>query len=279
MAAFRSLVVPIDPDRTVDGARALPTAVALARRAMLPIEVVAVASLTHVPIEVEQALAERLETPGDVDVRVHALLDAEPSRAIVGFLADHPDGLLVMATHARGLVAERLLGSVSEAVLARSERPALLVGPGVDRQSAGRLDTLIVGVGDAPRREIASGVAAWQRTFGGRNPWLLDVVHDGAMLVAARSAGDIVDSGHVQSVAHDLGELGIEAQWDVLPARSPADALVHYTETLDGPVIAVASERWTDPHHRHFGSVARSVAHRASCPVLVIPLAAGSIAA
>jgi nucleotide-binding universal stress UspA family protein len=42
---------------------------------------------------------------------------------------------------------------------------------------------------------------------------------------------------------------------------------------MEGPVLGVASERWTDPDHHHLGSTARAVVHRARCPVLVLPIA------
>jgi nucleotide-binding universal stress UspA family protein len=268
---FRSLVVPIDADRTVDGARALPTAVSLARRAGIGVDIVTVAPLGSDLVDVESCLRERLGEPPGAPLTVHGLLDADPARAIIGFLADRPDALLVMSTHARGLVAERVLGSVSEAVLARARRPVLLVGPQVDRQEAGRLDTLVVGVGPAPQEAIVAGVAAWQRSFHGRPPWLVDVLDSNTAKAVARSDGDLLERNHVRHTVRALEARGTACEWDVLHGEHPADALIHFAESIDGAVLALASVRWTDPDHHHLGSTARAVAHRAACPLLVLP--------
>jgi nucleotide-binding universal stress UspA family protein len=270
MTLFRSLVVPIDPDRAVDGARALPTAVALARRAGLSVDIVTVAPLDADLPAVEEALTDRLGEPPGAVLRVHGLLDTDPARAIVGFLGDRPDALLVMSTHARGLVAERLLGSVSEAVLTRVDRPVLLVGPEVDRQEAGRLDTLVVGVGDAPHDVITTGVGQWQRSFRGRTPWLVDVLDEADVAEATRES-DVLETGHVHALARRLEGEGTRCEWTVVHDSHPADALLHVAAGIEGSVLAIASRRWTDPRHHHLGSTARAVSHRATCPVLVLP--------
>jgi nucleotide-binding universal stress UspA family protein len=270
---FRSLVVPIDADRAVDGARALPTAVSLARRAGITVDIVTVAPLGSDLRAVEETLQKRLGEPPGAHLEVHALLDADPARAIIGFLSDRPDALLVMSTHARGLVAERVLGSVSEAVLARAQRPVLLVGPQVDRQEAGRLDTLVVGVGPAPRQIVLDAVSLWQRSFHGRTPWLVDVVDRPAGEAVARSAGDLLELNHVRTTVRALQERGTKCEWDVLHGTNPPDALIRFASAMDGAVLALVSLRWTDPHHRHLGSTARAVAHRAPCPLLVLPVA------
>jgi nucleotide-binding universal stress UspA family protein len=268
---FRSLVVPIDPDRTVDGARALPTAVALARRAGLQVDIVTVAPLDADLDEVETSVRELMGEPPGATIEVHGLLDADPASAIIGFLSDRPEALLVMSTHARGLVAERVLGSVSEAVLSRAQRPVLLVGPRVDRQEAGRLDSLVVGLGPAPLDAVVEGVCTWQRSFHGRPPWLVDVVGAGAAEAVDRSDGDLLERNHVRSTARRLEDRGIPCEWDVLHGEHVSESLVDFAAEVDGAVLALVSARWTDPLHHHLGSIARAVAHRAPCPVLVLP--------
>ena len=119
----------------------------------------------------------RLPTTG----RWTVLHDNDVVAALAAFIADRPDALVLMATRARGTLGQRLLGSVTEGLLGRLSQPMLLVGPHVELHELVDRPGLLVGVDGSPTTEAAlPAVAAWMRTFGGPEPWLVEVSDAGA---------------------------------------------------------------------------------------------------
>jgi nucleotide-binding universal stress UspA family protein len=236
--SFTSIVVPVDLEQRVE--RILRYVGRLAGPVGLPVELLTVSS----PLMPETCdrwelgrMAARLEEQG-VTCRTFVVHSDDPASAIVAFLAGRPRPLLAMATHARGLLAETLLGSVSEAILARHPGPMLLFGPRTVLEDHPDPPKLVAALGEgSPSEAVLDAVVAWYNTFGGPAPWLVEG----------------------------------SAQWDVLHGRQPADALLEYAESTPDAVMALASERWTDPDHRHIASVARAVTRSCRHPVMIVP--------
>jgi nucleotide-binding universal stress UspA family protein len=262
---FTSVVVPLDLEP--GGDRGLPVATALAQRAHIPIELVTVSS----PAVPEARDLYELEVRSPVDgtpVTRTVLHDNDPAAALVDLIAERPGALVVMATRARGFLAGQLLGSVSERVLARTDHPVLLVGPGASIADPPGSPTLVVGVDGTPRSEaVLPTLAQWTASFGGPAPWLIEVLP----VPREREMGDVYETSHLHRLADRLEEHGIDAEWEVAHARHAADALIEFASHVTDPILMVASTRWTDPHHRHLTSVARKLAHEARYPVLVVP--------
>jgi nucleotide-binding universal stress UspA family protein len=197
------------------------------------------------------------------------LHDNDPSAAIVAFLADRPDALVVMSTRARTVVGELLLGSLSEDLLSHSHHAILLVGPNASVDEPPSAPTLVAGVDGGPTSNaLLPTVLAWNATFDGPPPWLVEV------LTEAAEPGDIGDADEPSDVhwlADRLKEQGVVSEWGVAHARRPADGLVEFADRIVDAVIVVASSRWTDPQHSHLRSVARRLTHEAHQPVLVVP--------
>jgi nucleotide-binding universal stress UspA family protein len=262
---FSSIIVPLDLEP--GGDRGLPIAAALAQRAQIPLELVTVSS-PAVP-EARDLYELAVRSPLDGTRRTRTVLhDNDPATALAAFVAERPAALVVMATRARGFVAGQLLGSVSERVLARTDRPVLLVGPGASISAPSGSPTLVVGVDGTPRSEaVLPTLAVWTASFGGPPPWLIEVLP----VPREQERWDISETSHLHRLASRLEEHGIEAEWEVAHARHAADALIEFAGQVTDPVLVVASTRWTDPDHRHLTSVARKLAHEARHPVLVVP--------
>jgi nucleotide-binding universal stress UspA family protein len=263
---FRSIVVPLDLE--AGGDRALPFAGALAIQARLPLELITVSS----PAMAEELdlyeLAQRARSTGAACTS-RVLHDNDIARAILSFVADQPDPLIVMATRARGPLGEQFLGSVSEAVLARADRPVLLVGPKVVTDDPQASATLVVGVDRTPTAELAApALASWLGAFGGPKPWLVEVLPPAA---GRAELGDVFESSAVHRMARRLEGEGIEVEWEVVHAKRPAEGLIDFADHVADAVLVVASARWADPQHTHLTSVARKLTHDAHHPVLVIP--------
>ena len=263
---FTSIVIPLDLEP--GGDRSLAVATALAARAQIPIELVTVSSPAVPEARDLFELAER-RPAGPVRCTSTVLHDNDAAAALVEHLADRPDALVVMATRARGFVAGRLLGSVSEGVLGHTDRPVLLVGPGAVIADPPGSPTLVVGVDGTPRSEAVLPVlAVWRDSFGGPPPWLLEVLPETR---EQKELWELDESSYVHRLAHRLQDDGVQAEWEVAHARRAADALIEFADRVVDAVLVVASTRWTDPEHRHLTSVARKLAHEAHHPVLVVP--------
>lgn len=275
VAVFTSIVVPVDLGP--EGDRALPLAGSLAVAAGIPIELVCVTE-PSMPEGVDAYELERRAAALAPAACTWTVIHGDAAEALVSFIGRRPDALVVMATHARGVLAEQIFGSVSEAVMARTDHAVLFVGPHAAVAAHPVNPTLVAGVDGSDASEAVLPVlASWMRTFGGNAPWLVEVLRPSSEQGDLRR-GDTLESGYVKRLADQLQQHGIEAEWDVAHGRHPADALIDFADRLNDrvpsggadPVLAVASERWTDPEHHHWLSVARTLTHRSRHPVLVV---------
>jgi nucleotide-binding universal stress UspA family protein len=267
---FTTIVVPLDLEP--GGDRALPVAAALARTAGVGLELVTISSPNLDEGSDLHELRRRAAEYADParPAATYVLHDNDPAAALVAFLADRPGALVVMGTRARGRLGELLLGSVSEELLTHTQHPVLVVGPHAGVEHLSGSPTLVAGV-DASDVSAAllPTLATWRESFGGATPWLVEVLP-----VPREPVGptDVAESADVHRVAATFARKGLDAEWEVTHAKHPADALMDFADRVeDDAVIAVASVRWTDPHHAHRTSVARRLAHDAHHPVLVVP--------
>jgi len=264
---FRSIVVPVD--FAGEGDRAAAVAARLAVVAGLPVELLRVAP----PESSEELDRYELSVRADALAPVSVATSRVVASDVVGVLADEleqrPDALLVLGTSARGPIGEFVLGSVSEALLARIDHPAVLVGPRVPEHAAIG-ESLVVAVNDQRTGEtLLPSVADLARLFG-IQPWFVQVAPPSPML--GESLERSTETALVHRLAGELRELHLDAQWDVLHGRAVPETIIDFTASMDGGIIAVASERWAAEDRIHWSSTARSLVHRSPFPVLVVPL-------
>jgi len=264
---FRSIIVPIDFSPESD--RALPVAVALARRAGLPVSMVAVTK-PGVDEQADELLLDlrRAQIYGARTDPMILYAD-DPAAGIVDHIEAQPDPLLVIGTRARGFVGEQVLGSVSEEVLAANRHPTLVVGPRVSVRPVPPMKTLFVAVdGTAESEAIIPAAVAFIETFGGNPPWVLQMVEPWAP--SKTVSGDVAETSYVHRVAQHMGQMGVEAEFDVAHGRRPALALLDMERRTPGSMIALASDRWTDAATGHVVSTARRVTRDSHSPVLIV---------
>jgi nucleotide-binding universal stress UspA family protein len=271
---FTSIVVPVDLEE--HGDRALQYARRIAAAARLPIELLTVSSPSMAEGCDVWELRRRATVleEGGVPCSYRLVHSDDPATAIVEHVRERPGALLAMATHVRGALGERLFGSVSEAVLTHHAGPVLLFGPGFEAVHAETPPTLIAAFDERQASEVVlDALEAWSVTFGGDPPWLVETMEP--LGLGPSGAVALIESTHVRGLAKTLAERGICTQWEVLYGRHAADSIVEFADRIGDAVVALASERWTDPDRRHLVSVTRAVARSSRWPVLVVPVGHG----
>jgi nucleotide-binding universal stress UspA family protein len=131
--ALREVLVATDFSEA--GNRAVPHAFSLLPQGGL-VRVVHVAGEASLPPEQEEALKVRLAglvpraaQGGGYTVRFEVLRGKDPAAAIVQAAERFHVDALCLGTHGRSGVARAVLGSVAQEVMARSDRPVLVVRP------------------------------------------------------------------------------------------------------------------------------------------------------
>jgi nucleotide-binding universal stress UspA family protein len=173
-----------------------------------------------------------------------------------------------MTTRGRGAVRKALFGSVSEEVVRTTSAPVLLLGPSFSRGWELGLEPLVIAGLDGS--EWASGAAsdagALAAALHGR-VLALEVVRPSDVVTVGRGPED--DAATLRRVAEELEARGVPAEWRLVDAFDPSDALTREARERRAACIAVASHGRTGVARAVLGSVAASTVRHAPCPVLV----------
>jgi nucleotide-binding universal stress UspA family protein len=266
---FTSILVPVDFGDTGD--RAVPVARSLSLASGLPIELVTVTSPGLLDEFDNQAFENRLAELVPARATTTVIHDEDPLAALERFIGERPDALVVLGTHARTPLGDLFLGSVSEDLLARLDRPAVLVGPRAEHDGTGP-PVLVAAVDSQESASVLRpAIEAWHGAFGAGITTVVEVI-DQAGIADRLAGGDITEDSLVHRLAVELGRSGILASWEVLHGTDAVEALTGYADEQPMAVLAVASRRWTGAHHC-LTSTARRLTRQARQPVLVVPLA------
>lgn len=264
-APFTEIVVPLDGSSTAE--RAMGPALDLSRRTGVPLRVLSRA----LPGEKEElttylaGVADRYAALADVETLVTGRDDV--AAAIVDGL--EPGSLVCMSSHGRTGLVRAALGSVAEAVMRTLRQPVLVVGPEVSpgRALSGRVVACLDG---SPAADLTLGPAAQWAAALGLPLWLVSVVDPAVATPEALAAGDVVESGHLASLAERIG--GVEG-WDVLHRDDPAEALAELDGRAEVAVLVMATHGRTGWDRLRLGSVTVGTVRRSPVPVLVVPAA------
>lgn len=239
------------------------------------------------------AIAERtgaelvlLSTPGPeasaqtvehyLDART-AFLD-HPARPLLVLDRSAPDAirtaageegaLVCMTTRGRGAVREALLGSVGEEIVRTASRPVLLVGPALASEWELGAEPLVIAGLDGSEHALAAAADAGDlaESLRGRVR-AVEVLRPSDVVTVGSFPGGDLDM--LQHVVEDLRTRGVAAEYELLDAFDPADALSREATTRRAACIAVASHGRTGVARAVLGSVAVSTVRHAPCPVLV----------
>jgi nucleotide-binding universal stress UspA family protein len=265
---FGSILVPSDgSDRSET---AVVPALALARAANVPIVFIrSEADLDEVDAAAAslRELAVRYGGDAETDTVVVTSDQGSVGEALVKE-ATNRRGLICMASHGRTRVGKAVLGSVAADVLSLSSSPVLVVGPEhhPERELIGRRLGVCLD-GSRFAEEILPVAARWATVFG-LHLWLLESASPAELADLAQAPpDDAVESSYVANIARKLPG---KANWDVLHARQPVDAIVAYAEEQPVGVLAMATHGRRGWARMAEGSVALQVLHRAPCPVLIV---------
>ena len=260
---FRTIVVPLD--HSDEAEVAVPHGAALARQAGARLDLLMVRPSYVDAVTMHDRLNEIADRYG-VDAELTVAEPGDVTATLVD-AASEPDTLLCLATHARGPVAELVMGSVSEQVVRTSRHPVLLVGPRCGPPPE-RYSSMVVGLdGSRLAARILPTVERWASGLD-VTPWLFQMLPGPVPLEVG--AGDVVESGYVHGIADRLGERGVKAGWDVVHRRDPATAITRYAEDRQASLIALTTHGHSGLGRVTFGGVALEVAHNAPCPLLVL---------
>lgn len=223
---YDSILVPLDFGAADD--RVLAVAGVLARAGGLPVHLVVVASPGWDNADDKAVLDGRAGLLGDVPWTSEVRGSDDVAATLLEVLAERPGALPVLATHARGPLARRVMGSVSEALVSEAARPLLMVGPNVTAPPQPPLVLVVATDHDQIPDDARGPVQEWEQTF-----------HSGVGVVHA--AIDAPVRSVLDDVAPVPGHVLAAPTWD-WPKESGAfwgsttRALVH---EADCPVLVI----------------------------------------
>ena len=298
---YDTILIPVD--RSPFAERAVPHAVAIARKTGAQLHIVMVHALIgldvvpRAPVTVEtqfeheiereekaylDALAARIHDEHGLRVRT-ALLDGTVSRAIEGYIREHAVGLVVMSTHGHGGLRRAWLGSVADRLVRHINVPLLLIRPSGDAppRSASHFRVLVAMDG-SPIAEAALEHAT--SLFGsGAHATLLRVVvpplGPQSPYIPDAARLNIEDVEHETALAQqyiatkmDLVRdrwLGVRTR--VIASYHAADAILRAARTNEADLVVLGTHGRGPFVRAILGSVADKVVRGSDVPVLVFP--------
>ena len=260
---FTTLVVPLDGSALA--ATALAPAASLARRAAASIELVTVTSPGLNTLDDELVLKDAATALGDVPYTIQVIESNDVPTAVV-LAATRADSLLCMATHGRTGLARAVLGSVAEATIRAAVRPMLLVGPKAVAPASWDVVQVCVDTSSEESRRAVPVALAMARALGARL-WLVEV--QPARFVP--STGDVIEAGGLEALATVLERDGIDVEWEVFHGDDIAGELLRAADAVQASLLVTTTHARAGVARVALGSVTAQLAHRAPCPLLVVP--------
>ncbi len=304
---YRSILVPLD--RSSFAERALPLALGLARRANARLDLVEV----HADYALEDPRAgwawsydrqtdnewrrqERLYLDATAKwlasvspVRITTAvppgsnLDAECVAAgILDRARDCGTDLIVVATHARGLLSHPGLGSVADELIRRAGVPVLVLPPGDTVPGLipePALDELLIPLDGSPLAEQVLGPALGLARLMEASCDILRVVqtHPSSGGEADRPPEVAEAEEYLNGVAARLQRPGLRVRTRVLVARDAAEAVLREAAARTSGLIALATHGRGGLNRLLLGSVASKLVRAAALPLLVYRPTGGGV--
>ena len=217
--------------------------------------------------DIEQALTA---THGD-DVRPALELVAANSVVshLIGLLQSNQDLLLCMATHARGALAETLLGSVASGVVKGAGRPVVLAGPALDERWRAPVQTLVTCLDGSELSEAVLPHAVRLAKLLKAELCLVRATNPEDLTTYA--PGGVEEAEYLRQLAARLRqEQQIEVRWNVAQGDAPELALCEYSRQLPGAMMIMTTHGRSGLQLSVVGSMAHRLVRNATCPVAVM---------
>ena len=258
----RRIVVPLN--ETARSERALPVAVAFARRLKVPLALVSVVTWPNV---------EHPGHPGYHETMMRDYPDVEAESVVVKTRNDiasairsvcGPDDIVCIGTDHTSAVAELFLHSIFFDIVRGFHGPVIAVGPhAVLPEAASRVLVCLDGHEHAEQGlDLVPLVVA----PAGLEPVLVQVIS--GKDTAALRGSDSTESGYLHRLAHSVPSMNIEG-WDVLHGK-PVDSISDYADDPSVAAIAFTTDA-LDPVGRLISpSLANELVAKATRPLILL---------
>lgn len=282
---IQTILVPVD--RSDLSEHAVPYAVGIARAAGARLEL----ALVHRPPEEPQYGSSRLEEK--LREHEHAYLQGLREMLETGFgvrsssvmlegpvaaaLCQHVRtigaDLVVMSTHGRGGLQRVRLGSVADSVLRRSPAPVLLVRPPEARADAFQARSfhhILLPLDGSPLSDQALPLTASLASLTGARLTLLTVIEaEGGAAQARRVPGWLEAKAHLNGLLALPRLSSVRVETRVVGHPHPSQGIVQEAEAAGVDLISMATRGRGGLSRMLLGSVAESVLHSTTIPVLL----------
>lgn len=267
---FETVLVAVDGNET-DRASIAAGAI-IAEHAGARLRLVHVATIgqgDEAPAAVEAEVAAS-PVPAALEVKV-----GDPASVIVDEAAGSPAGLICLTSQGRGALGDLMAGSVTEAVLATSDAPTIVVGP---EGSAGRLDSgtsVIICVDESSDCESIVGPATELIRALGVGATVVEVVPPDEQVhiddVPRLDVSTASGRRRLEEVSTMLRIRGIDqVDAHVLYGADVAESVAHFAGEHDAAAVAMASHGLSGLRRLLRGSNTMRLIAMSPCPVLTV---------
>ncbi len=209
-----------------------------------------------------RAVAERLAARWAAEVSV---LGHDPDELFERYRSS-PNALIVMSSPARSRVPGGRT-NLADTVLQRVEDPVLLIGPKFAISSDWPSGPVLICSDQTPLSEqIVWPAARWAKALG-VEPRLITVTDKTPTLASVDASTAASTMGQLTSMVESV--VGRAVNYDLLHGNDPARIIADQAQWQHASLIAMATHGRSGLSRMTMGSIAMSVLHRATCPVLV----------
>ena len=205
------------------------------------------------------------------EVRTEAVADTHPARLIEQFASELGDTAIVMASHGRSAIGERIAGSTTLELIRDFGRPVVVIGPSAAARSERVTRVVACLDGTHFSEEILDEAAGWARDL--RVPlWLYEVVEPDI------DRRGVFESNSLIYAARFLAGEGLDVEWDVLHGDHPGRTLVGAAQDQPGTMLVVATRCRSGAAAVFAPGVAHELIRHSPGPVIVkhpLPVRAG----
>lgn len=287
---YRSLLVPLD--RSSFAEQALPLALSIARRANARLDLVEVHDASWAPFDHQldaeckrqehaylEATGQWLASASRVPITASVLsgmntLAEMVADGILNRIRECRTDLIVLATHARGVLDRLSLGSIADELIRRAGVPVLVVPP---RDTVPTLipepvvSDVLISLDGSPLAEQILDPAVELASLTEARCGLLQVVPPDS--TGGQRAGNPPEvekaEEYLNRVAARLRGQGVQVWTRILVARYAADAILEVIKAQPDSLIALATHGRGGLQRLLFGSVATRLIQAAPSPLLV----------
>jgi nucleotide-binding universal stress UspA family protein len=228
----------------------------------------------------EAVLAAVADLAGDAGVTVEThLVEGDPPAAIVETATACGADVVVAGRHGRGNLGERLLGSVAQRVLQRSDVPVLVV-PDVERPVADSPDRVLATTDGSDAALSAAPYAAGLADGFDATLHVLsavDVAREGGLFSAGGVSASYVErleeraGDRVAAFADAVRETSSVPVHEAVRRGAPHAAIREYVDAEGVGAVVMASRGQSSAAGHLLGSVTDRVLRVVDVPVLVVP--------